>query len=88
MKHGENSATAAARDLYLDLLVKSISNLIYGALPPDPWNDGLFRPDAAPGRNWELPTHSMVGLLRLENLRELSTAPGAGSARRVGPYHG
>jgi O-methyltransferase len=68
----QKSTGEVARDLYLDLLVKSISNLIYGALPSDPWNDGLFRPDAGPGRNRESPAHSMVGLLRLENVRELA----------------
>jgi hypothetical protein len=36
MKFREKSATEAVRDLYLDLLIKSISNLIYGALPPLP----------------------------------------------------
>jgi len=62
---------STARDLYLELLIKSVSNLIYGALPADPWNDGFFRPDAKPGRNRESPAHSMLGLLRLQNVREL-----------------
>jgi O-methyltransferase len=66
------SGIQVVRDLYLDLLLKSVSNLIYGPPPPDPWNDGLFRPDAKPGRNKESPAHSMVGLLRLENVRELA----------------
>ena len=61
-----------ARDLYLDLLLKSLSNLIYGPAPSDPWNDGLFRPDGPPGRDRSSIAHTMVGILRLENLRELS----------------
>ena len=61
-----------ARDLYLDLLLKSVSNLIYGPPPTDPWKDGLFRPDATPGRDRRSPAHTMVGLLRLKNLRELA----------------
>src|ERR1700730_13426329 len=65
------STTDATRDLYLELLIKSVSNLIYGAPPSDAWNDGLFRADAKPGRNRESPAHSMVGLLRLQNVREL-----------------
>ena len=66
------STTDATRDLYLELLIKSVSNLIYGAPPSDAWNDGLFRPDAKPGRDRASPAHSMVGLLRLENVRELA----------------
>jgi len=60
------------RDLYLDLLSKSLSNLIYGAPPVDPWNDGLFRNDARPGRDRRSPAHTMVGVLRLENVRQLA----------------
>lgn len=61
----------STRELYLDLLVKCVSNLIYGSLPSDPWNDGLFRSDARPGRNRESPAHTMLGILRLDNVREL-----------------
>ena len=59
------------RDLYIDLLIKCISYLIYGPPPIDPWNDGLFRPDAKPGRDRHSPAHSMVGVLRLKNVRDL-----------------
>ncbi|MBA3727545.1 MAG: class I SAM-dependent methyltransferase [Armatimonadetes bacterium] len=61
----------ATRDLYLDLLVKCLSNLIYGPPPLDPWNDGLFRANARPGRDRHSLVHTMVGILRLENVREL-----------------
>jgi O-methyltransferase len=61
-----------ARRLYLDLLVKSLSNLIYGPPPQDPWNDGLFRGDARPGRDKASPAHTMVGLLRLQNVLDLA----------------
>ena len=64
--------TQDMRHLYLDLLVKCLSNLIYGPLPSDPWIDGLFRPDAKPGRDRYSPTHTMVGILRLQNVRELA----------------
>lgn len=64
--------TDIARDLYLDLLCKSLSNLIYGPPPKDPWFDGLFRADAGPGRNRHSPAHTMVGVLRLENVRTLA----------------
>jgi len=64
--------TDVARDLYLDLLCKSLSNLIYGPSPTDPWNDGLFRLDAKPGRDRRSPAHTMVGILRLANVRTLA----------------
>ena len=60
-----------SRDLYLDLLIKCISYLIYGPPPADPWNDGLFRRDAKSGRDRHSPAHSMVGVLRLKNVRDL-----------------
>jgi len=66
------STSEAVRGLYLDLLLKSLSNLIYGPQPSDVWNDGLFRADAKPGRDRGSPAHSMVGLLRLENVRDLA----------------
>jgi O-methyltransferase/8-demethyl-8-(2,3-dimethoxy-alpha-L-rhamnosyl)tetracenomycin-C 4'-O-methyltransferase len=66
------SPPKSARDLYLDLLLKSVSNLIYGPPPSDPWNDGLFRADAKPGRDRGSPAHTMVGVLRLQNLRDLA----------------
>lgn len=59
------------RDLYLDLLIKCLAYLIYGPAPVDPWNDGLFRADARPGRDRNSPAHTMVGILRLQNVREL-----------------
>ncbi|MGH7816650.1 MAG: TylF/MycF/NovP-related O-methyltransferase [Candidatus Binatia bacterium] len=68
----ESIATSQkVHDLYLDLLLKSLSNLIYGPPPLDPWNDGLFRPDARSGRDWHSPAHTMVGTLRLKNVRGL-----------------
>jgi O-methyltransferase/8-demethyl-8-(2,3-dimethoxy-alpha-L-rhamnosyl)tetracenomycin-C 4'-O-methyltransferase len=61
-----------ARDLYLDLLSKSVANLIYGPPPADPWKDGLFCADARPGRDRLSPAHTMVGVLRVENVRMLA----------------
>jgi hypothetical protein len=59
-------------DLYLDLLTKCLSNLIYGPPPRNPWTDGMFRGDAVPGRDRSSPAHTMVGILRLANVRELA----------------
>ncbi len=66
-----SASRAATRDLYIDLLLKCVSNVIYGSPPSDPWNDGLFRSDAKPGRNKHSPAHTMLGWLRLKNVREL-----------------
>jgi O-methyltransferase len=60
------------RDLYLTTLIRTLSYLIYGPPPHDAWKDGLFRPDAQPGRDRNSPAHTMVGLLRLENVRDLT----------------
>ena len=69
---GIDAMSHATRDLYVNLLVKSISNLIYGPPPLDPWNDGLFRGDARAGRDRRSPAHTMVGVYRIENLRDLT----------------
>jgi len=66
-----NVPRQAPRDLYVDLLRKSISNLIYGPPPQDPWTDGLFGGRGGPGRDRRSPAHTMVGVLRLENIQEL-----------------
>jgi len=66
-----NAQHLAVRDRYIDLLRKSLSNLIYGPPPQDPWTDGLFRRGAKPGRDRQSPAHTMVGVLRLENVQEL-----------------
>ncbi|NDB94994.1 MAG: macrocin O-methyltransferase [Verrucomicrobia bacterium] len=60
------------RDLYLQLLLKSVSNLIYGSLPLDLWKDGLFGRNAPPGRDRQSPAHTMVGVLRLQNVIQLA----------------
>jgi O-methyltransferase len=62
----------SVRELYLGLLVKSVANLIYGPHPPDPWTDGLFGGRAGPGRDRTSPAHTMIGILRLENIRDLA----------------
>ncbi len=69
------------RDLYLDLLIKALANTIYG----DPATGIYMHPGVTPenmaaygdayrevGLDWPLIAHTMVGLRRLENLRELT----------------
>jgi O-methyltransferase len=60
------------RDLYLDLLIKTLANTIYGDPSNAYWNRGIV--DEAirhEGRDWPSQAHTMVGVLRLENLRDL-----------------
>lgn len=63
-----------ARELYIDLLIRCVSNTIYGDSSLDPWRQDRsyqlsIRDD---GRDWPTVAHSMAGLKRLQNLRELT----------------
>lgn len=65
--------TTAARQLYLDLLIKTLANTIYRDASTHPQNEGPFREELrAEGRDWPAIAHTMVGLRRLENLRDLA----------------
>jgi O-methyltransferase len=65
-------ASAYARALYLDLLTKILVNSIYEDPPVDPWNDKTYHEEIrAVGKDWPRSAHTMVGLARLTNLREL-----------------
>ena len=71
--------TTAARQLYLDLLIKTLTNMIYGdpwtnPTLPDPTNARPFQPELRlEGRDdWPAVAHTMVGVRRLENVRELA----------------
>jgi len=62
-----------SRALYLDLLIRTLANTIYGDPNIDHWHDRVF--DAAlreQGMDWPRDAHTMVGLARLRNLRELA----------------
>jgi SAM-dependent methyltransferase len=62
----------AARGLYLDLLLKCVANTIYCDPPQDPWSGGRYA-DAIrdTGRDWPSAAHTMIGVKRLQNLRNL-----------------
>lgn len=61
------------RELYLDLLIKILTNMIYGDPSIHPSRVGPFQPELrSEGRDWPMVAHTMVGLRRLENLRELT----------------
>src|SRR5437870_2385450 len=62
-----------ARDLYLDLLVKILTNTIYRDPSTHPLNRGPFQAELrTAGEDWPLLAHTMVGVHRLENLRQLA----------------
>jgi O-methyltransferase len=62
-----------ARDLYLDLLIKSISNTIYGDANTGPWRSAEYDPEARrTGSDWPSVAHSMIGVERLGNVRSLA----------------
>lgn len=59
--------------LYGDLLVRAIANTIYGDDPQDPWSGGVYKEGLrGEGRDWPGRAHSMIGVKRLQNLRELT----------------
>jgi len=66
------------RRLYTDLLIRSLSNMIYGDPPLPPLTAGreqAYSPKVRKiGRDWPSIAHTMVGLARLENLRDLAQA--------------
>lgn len=64
------------RSLYLDLLMRTLTNTIYQDASVKPGPDGVESPfDAerrAMGADWPKVAHTMVGLKRLENVRALA----------------
>ena len=66
------NADAAPRELYLDLLIRILTNLIYGDPSTNPESAGPFQPELRfAGRDWPAVAHTMIGVRRLENVREL-----------------
>jgi len=66
---------SAARALYLDLVIRAVSNTIYEDPDASPWGTGGF--DARRrvcGRDWPAVAHTMIGIERLQNLRTLTEA--------------
>jgi O-methyltransferase len=64
----------SARDLYVDLLVRSVVDAIYGEPMPGPWRVGnkFDRGERTPGTLGPTTAHTMVGVDRLTNLRDLA----------------
>jgi O-methyltransferase len=62
-----------ARGLYLDLLIKVLANTIYEDPSIHPGNAGPFHSELrSEGRDWPAVAHTMVGIRRLENVRDLA----------------
>jgi O-methyltransferase len=59
-------------EMYIDLLIKCISNTIYGDANRGDWRPREYDADARrQGADWPELAHSMIGILRLENIRDL-----------------
>ena len=68
-----SSGVSEARSLYLDLLIKSISNTIYGDANTGPWRSAEYDAEARrTGSDWPSVAHSMIGVERLGNVRALA----------------
>lgn len=63
---------AGLRDRYLDLMVKSLSDTIYDRPPEQSGSSARWQADRAEGRILPDVAHTMVGVPRLNNLRELT----------------
>ncbi len=73
LKPPDESTTDRERDLYLDLLIRILTNTVYEDPSIHPSNTGAFQPELrAQGRDWPAIAHTMIGMRRLENVRELA----------------
>jgi hypothetical protein len=69
-RSGAGKRERALRDLYLELLIKILTNIIYGDPPIDPGRTQFDPALRRAGHGWSAQAHVMVGLARLNNLRE------------------
>jgi O-methyltransferase len=60
------------RELYLDLLVKTLTNVIYGDPSIHPGQSGFDNKLRNVGGDWPSLAHTMVGVARLTNLKQLT----------------
>lgn len=60
------------RTLYIDLLIRSLTNTIYADPSMDPWTGNQFDERLrAEGRDWPAQAMTMIGVRRLQNVRRL-----------------
>lgn len=70
MSAAEHRPADVCRQRYLDLMQRCLLGLIYQDPSQDPWTAGRFDLNARLlGRDWPLQAHSMIGKLRMDNLR-------------------
>ncbi len=63
-------STVNPRDLYIDLMQRCLLGLIYEDPAQDPWSQPVFDvAKRARGLDWPLRAHSMIGRMRMDNLR-------------------
>ena len=64
---------SGARGMYLDLMEEILINRIYDDPSIAPWLEKVNNPQArGVGRDWPAQAHSMMGMLRMRNLRTLA----------------
>jgi O-methyltransferase len=68
----EKAMSARERKLYLDLLMKTLTNVIYGDPPCSPGHEKFDMRLRSTGHDWPSMAHSMAGLARLENVSTLA----------------
>lgn len=72
-KSSSGRVDALTRDLYLDLLIRILANTIYEDPSIHASNAGAFQPDLrTEGRDWPATAHTMIGVRRLESVRDLT----------------
>jgi cephalosporin hydroxylase len=70
-----SSTGLLSKSRYTDLLIKILANVIYKDPSRDPMHDASFdETRRSQGQDWPLTAHSMAGLARLTNLRDLTQA--------------
>jgi len=58
------------RTLYLDLMIKCLTNTIYQDPPTDPWSSDLYNEQKRTnGLDWPSVAHTMIGVKRLQNIQ-------------------
>ena len=61
------------KQLYLDMVRKSVTNMIYRDVSMAPWNKGIFDEEARTnGGDWPSVAHTMIGDTRLKNIQYLA----------------
>jgi O-methyltransferase/8-demethyl-8-(2,3-dimethoxy-alpha-L-rhamnosyl)tetracenomycin-C 4'-O-methyltransferase len=59
--------------LYLDIMQRVLVGCVYEDPAMDPWSDKVFKSEKRSlGRDWPSKAHSMIGLKRMENIRQLT----------------